>query len=100
GLRAGALPRPREGRAGRGPPIGRTVGTTAGTRRVNGVVAMYLVGGIVALGIGIYIGLGFPGLPGPEDRVLPPGARRRRKTHFTPIDLLRRHERASRRRRW
>lgn len=59
---------------------------------------MYVIGGIVALLVGIYIGLGLPGLPGREDRVLPKGMRRRRKEYFTPIDLLRRSERGSRRR--
>lgn len=59
---------------------------------------MYVIGGIVALLVGIYIGLGLPGLPGREDRVLPKGMRRRRKDYFTPIDLLRRSERGSRRR--
>lgn len=60
---------------------------------------MYLIGGIVALVVGVYIGLGFPGLPGRKDRVLPTGMRRRRKDHFTPLDLLRRRERASEQRR-
>lgn len=51
---------------------------------------IYVVGAIVALGAGIYIGLGWPGLPfGRENRVLPGGMRRRRKDHFTPVDLLR-----------
>lgn len=59
---------------------------------------MYVIGGILALFVGIYIGLGMPGLPGREDRVLPKGMRRRKKSHFTPIDLLRRSERGSRRR--
>lgn len=59
---------------------------------------MYVIGGILALLVGIYIGLGMPGLPGREDRVLPKGMRRKRKNHFTPIDLLRRSERGSRRR--
>jgi hypothetical protein len=58
---------------------------------------LYVVGMVVALGAGIYIGLGFPGLPGREDRVLPKGMTRRSKPHFTPLDLLRRHERGSRR---
>lgn len=54
---------------------------------------MYIVGGIVALASGIYIGLGWPGLPfGREDRVLPKGMRRRRKDRFTPLDLLRQKE--------
>jgi hypothetical protein len=54
---------------------------------------------ILALALGIYIGLGMPGMPGREDRVLPSGMRRRRKQHFTPLDLLRRSERGSTRRR-
>lgn len=60
---------------------------------------MYVIGGILALLIGIYIGLGFPGLPGREDRVLPRGRTRRRKDYFTPLDLLRRQDRSSDRRR-
>lgn len=51
---------------------------------------MYIVGAVLALAAGIYIGLGWPGLPfGRDDRVLPRGMRRRRKDHFTPLDLLR-----------
>jgi len=50
-----------------------------------------IIGMVVALAVGIYIGLGFPGLPGPEDRVV--SERRRRVPHFTPLDLLRRRER-------
>ena len=54
---------------------------------------LYIAGGVLALAAGIYIGLGWPGLPfGKEDRVLPRGMRRRRKDHFTPLDLLRRKE--------
>jgi hypothetical protein len=56
---------------------------------------IYVVGGIIALVVGIYIGLGFPGLPGRENRVLPKGTRRKRPNHFTPLDLLRREERGS-----
>ena len=59
----------------------------------------YVIGGIAALLLGIYIGLGFPGLPGRENRVLPPGKRRRKKDYFTPLDLLRRDEKGSDRRR-
>ena len=59
---------------------------------------MYVIGGIVAVVVGIYIGLGFPGLPGREDRVLPSGMRRRRKDHFTPLDLLRKRKRPSEKR--
>jgi len=50
---------------------------------------LQIVGGILALGLGIWLGLGRPGTRGPEDRVLPGGMRRRRKRHFTPLDLLR-----------
>lgn len=60
---------------------------------------MYIIGAILALGVGIYIGLGMPGLPGREDRVLPKGMRRRQKDRFTPLDLLRRQDRGSDRRR-
>lgn len=59
---------------------------------------MYVIGGIVAVVVGIYIGLGFPGLPGREDRVLPRGMRRKKKEHFTPLDLLRKRDRPSQRR--
>lgn len=54
--------------------------------------AAIVVGGmIVALGVGIYVGLGMPGIPGREDRLVPPGrARRLQKQH---IDLLKRKRR-------
>lgn len=60
---------------------------------------MYILGMVLALAAGIYIGLGMPGMPGRENRVLPRGMRRKRKDHFTPLDLLRRQERGSQRRR-
>lgn len=60
---------------------------------------LYIIGMVLALGLGIYIGLGRPGTPGREDRVLPGGMKRQRKQHFTPLDLLRRDERGSSRRR-
>ena len=51
---------------------------------------LYILGGLAALLLGIYIGLGFPGLPGREDRVLPRRSERSRVLrHFTPLDLLR-----------
>ena len=59
----------------------------------------YIIGGILALLLGIYIGLGLPGMSGREDRVLPKGKTRRKKRHFTPLDLLRKEERGSDRRR-
>jgi hypothetical protein len=43
--------------------------------------------GAIAFAIGIYIGLGYPGLPGREDRVVHQRTRRIHK--FTPLDLLR-----------
>lgn len=46
----------------------------------------FIVACVVVFAVGIYIGLGFPGLPGREDRVV---HRRRRVHHFTPLDLLR-----------
>ncbi|MEJ2186116.1 MAG: hypothetical protein P8Z36_09285 [Gemmatimonadota bacterium] len=52
----------------------------------------YIIGMVLALGLGIYLGLGRPGTKGPEDRVLPSGMRRRRKRPFTPLDLLRQHK--------
>lgn len=60
---------------------------------------MYIAGGIVALLVGIYIGLGMPGLGGREDRVLPRGMKRQRPSYFTPLDLLRRQQRGSEQRR-
>lgn len=60
---------------------------------------MYILGGILALLLGVYIGLGSPGLPGRENRVLPKGRRRRRPNHFTPLDLLRKEEKGSDKRR-
>lgn len=59
----------------------------------------YIVGGVVALGLGIYIGLGWPGLPGREDRVVPRRSARSQATrHFTPLDLMRRTPRDGERR--
>lgn len=49
----------------------------------------YVIGMILALGLGVYIGLGFPGLPGRENRVITSGRARRARRHFTPLDLLR-----------
>jgi hypothetical protein len=55
-------------------------------------MAVLLIGGMVAaLGVGIYVGLGAPGVPGREDRVVEPGrARRLKKQH---IDLLKQRRR-------
>jgi hypothetical protein len=47
----------------------------------------WILGMIVALGVGIYVGLGMPGVKGREDRVVHGGrARRLEKRH---IDWLR-----------
>ncbi len=51
----------------------------------------HIIGMVLALLVGLYIGIGFPGLPGREDRVV--SKRGRRVHHFTPLDLLRRRER-------
>jgi hypothetical protein len=49
--------------------------------------AIEIIGMVVALGVGLYIGFGFPGLPGGEDRIV--SRRRRRRRSFTPLDWLR-----------
>lgn len=51
-------------------------------------MAYFIIGGLVAaLGAGVWVGIGAPGLPGArEDRVVPPGQARRLKKHH--IDLL------------
>jgi hypothetical protein len=51
-------------------------------------MALMIIGGmVVALVVGIWVGVGAPGLPGArEDRVVPPGQARRLKKHH--IDLL------------
>lgn len=60
---------------------------------------LHMIGAVVALLLGIYIGLGWPGLPiGREDRVLPRGMRRKKKDYFTPLDLLRKKDLPSSRR--
>lgn len=46
-----------------------------------------IIGMMLALLAGLYIGFGSPGLPGREDRVV---KKRGRRVHrFTPLDLLR-----------
>ncbi len=40
----------------------------------------WIIGGIIALGVGIFVGLGAPGMPGREDRIVTPGRARRLKT--------------------
>lgn len=38
---------------------------------------LWIIIAVVALIIGVYVGLGLPGLPGREDRVVPQGRARR-----------------------
>lgn len=51
-------------------------------------MGLLIIGGLVAaLGAGIWVGIGAPGLPGArEDRVVRPGTAKRLKKHH--IDLL------------
>jgi hypothetical protein len=49
---------------------------------------LYVIGGILALALGIYIGLGMPGMPGREDRVVTSGRARRPKRQHTPLDYI------------
>lgn len=42
---------------------------------------MLLILGVLALGIGIYVGLGMPGTSGRQDRVVTPGKARREAQH-------------------
>lgn len=51
-------------------------------------MGILIVSGLVAaLGLGVWVGIGAPGLPGArEDRVVKPGQARRLKKHH--IDLL------------
>jgi len=52
----------------------------------------FWISAALAFALGIYIGLGHPGLNfGGQDRVVP-GGRRRPRRMFTPLDLLRRRE--------
>jgi hypothetical protein len=55
---------------------------------------VWIIGGmVVALAGGIYVGLGLPGLPGREDRVVPHGRARRMETkhiHWFKPDQRRR----------
>lgn len=60
----------------------------------------WILGMILALAGGIYVGLGMPGLPGRKDRVVKPGQRRQLHQHRF-LDWLRPSDRESyRERRW
>lgn len=37
---------------------------------------------VLALAIGVYVGLGLPGMPGREDRIVAPGRARRLKHNY------------------
>jgi hypothetical protein len=50
------------------------------------MMSWFIVLCVVVFALGIYIGIGHPGIPGREDRVV---THRRRIHHFTPLDLLR-----------
>ena len=53
----------------------------------------FWISAALAFALGIYIGLGHPGLNfGGQDRVVPGGRRRPYRRMFTPLDLLRRRE--------
>lgn len=41
------------------------------------MTTLMILGGVAAFGLGIWIGIGHPGLPGREDRILPGNMRRR-----------------------
>jgi hypothetical protein len=43
---------------------------------------LWFIFAVLALAIGIYVGLGLPGLPGREDRVVSPGRARRLKHNY------------------
>lgn len=61
---------------------------------------LWIVSMIVALAAGIYVGLGMPGLPGREDRVVRHGRARRLNKHRF-LDWLRTTDReTTRERRW
>lgn len=49
---------------------------------------LLILGALLALGIGIYVGLGMPGTSGREDRVVTPGKARREAQHRS-LDWLR-----------
>ena len=38
---------------------------------------LWIMGLLVALGIGVYVGLGFPGMSGRQDRIVTPGRAQR-----------------------
>jgi len=44
---------------------------------------LFYLGLLLALAAGIYAGLGMPGMPGREDRVVSPGRARREAQHRT-----------------
>jgi len=49
------------------------------------LIVLLMLGLVLALGVGIYVGLGMPGTSGREDRVVSPGKARREAQH-RPLD--------------
>jgi hypothetical protein len=43
---------------------------------------LWIIIAVLALAIGIYVGLGLPGIPGREDRVVAPGRARRLRHNY------------------
>lgn len=60
----------------------------------NGKDDMWVIGMVIALAAGIYVGLGMPGVPGRENRVVDSG-RRKRLTKHQFLDWLRPTDRDS-----
>ena len=48
---------------------------------------VWIMGLLVALGIGVYVGLGFPGLKGRQDRIVTPG--RAHRLRYRNLDWFR-----------
>lgn len=56
------------------------------------MLLLLIGGGVLAFGLGIWIGLGTPGMRTRTDRWVPTGARRLHR-HYMPIDWLRPRQR-------
>lgn len=54
---------------------------------------LYIVGLVLALALGIYIGLGSPGLPGRQDRFVASGRARPPRRKSVPLDWLKKNRR-------
>ncbi len=60
-------------------------------------MTFYIIGAVIALGAGIWVGLGHPGMQGREDRIVEPG--RAQRLERKRLDWLRPPERDRERRR-